>query len=216
MERKISRFENKGQIRRHYKKQRDAMPVSLARQLSEKISAAILQWELYQRANAVFFYYPLGKEVSLLPVIEEALQKGRRAAFPKTVGDIMEFYEVTDLQELEEGNFHVMEPKAEGRRPVCWEPELCFVPGVAFGRAGERYGYGRGYYDRYFADRGTVRLVGCAYGSQIAEKLPVGAWDVRVDDLVSEEGIFSCRHSNVRVGKRHSCKSKSECCTGNS
>lgn len=183
--------EEREKIRRQYKKKRNDMPAALVHQLSAEISELILGWEVYQRARYIFFYYPLGKEVSLLPVIKDALQAGKHAAFPKTTGDHMDFYEAVSLQELKEGSFHVMEPESEGRDSFCGEPDLCFVPGTVFDRSGGRFGYGRGYYDRYFAGKDTVKLAGCAYACQIVEKLPVSIRDVRMDYLLSENGVLS-------------------------
>ena len=189
----IGTQENRARIRGQYKKKRDAMPAELVRRLSAEISQNILEWEVYQHARNVFFYYPLGNEVSLLPVMKDAWLTGKHAAFPKTMGDHMDFYEAAGLQELKEGCFHVMEPESKGREPVCLEPDLCFVPGTVFDRSGGRFGYGRGYYDRYFAKKDTVKLAGCAYGCQIAEILPVNVWDVRMDFLLSENGIINIK-----------------------
>ena len=186
-------METKRQIRDHYKSIRNAMPRELCRQLSAQICRHILHWEIYQQSEALFFYYPLGNEVSLLPVIEDALSHGRPVAFPKVVDDNMAFYEVANLSELKEGCFHVMEPDAEGRQPVHWAQALCFVPGVAFSRAGGRFGYGKGYYDRFFAGQAGQILVGCAYGCQIAESLPTDKWDRGMDYLASESGILTVR-----------------------
>lgn len=183
--------DDRTEIRRQYKKKRNDMSAALVRQLSAEISEIDLGWEVYQRAQYIFFYYPLGNEVSLLTVIKDALRMGKHAAFPKTMGDRMDFYETAGLQELKEGSFHVMEPESERRDPVCREPDLCFVPGTVFDRSGGRFGYGRGYYDRYFAGKDTVKLAGCAYGYQIAEKLPVNVWDVKMDYLLSENGVIS-------------------------
>ena len=158
----------RNQIRSSYKHQREAMSASLVCQLSSKICDQILAWELYQQADMIFFYYPLGNEVSLLSVMEHALQSGKRIALPKTSADRMDFYEVFDLHALQEGRFHVMEPESKEKVPSDQLPELCFVPGVVFDQAGGRFGYGKGYYDRYFADRDSVKLAGCAYECQIA------------------------------------------------
>lgn len=184
-------MKEKNKIRSEYRTKRDAMPDALVRQSSDTIAQYLLDWELYQNAQRVFFYYPLGKEVSLLPVIQEALRAGRHCAFPKTFGDKMAFYEISDLRELKEGRFHVMEPQAEGDKPDLREPDLCFVPGLAFDLAGGRLGYGKGYYDRYFAHKGAAVLVGCAFSCQIADRLMVDAWDIRMDYLVSEQGIIT-------------------------
>lgn len=185
--------QEKGSIRSEYLAIRSRMADTFVKQLSDKISGLVTEWDVYQNAQTMFFYYPLRNEVSLLPVIRDALHNGRHAAFPKTVGDEMEFYEISDLGELKAGRFHVMEPVTEGKQPFCTEPELCFVPGAVFDRAGGRFGYGKGYYDRYFAARKKVILVGCAYGCQIADHLPVDAWDIRMDFLICEHGIIKTR-----------------------
>lgn len=180
----------KESLRNYYKKARDAMPGQLAGSLSAKICDAILQWGCYQEAESIFFYYPLGKEASLLPVIENALSCGKHAAFPKVCGESMEFYEIGSLADLKEGCFHVMEPSTSRK---AYGPSLCFVPGTAFDKSGGRFGYGKGYYDRYFAGRRGVVLAGCAYSFQIADSLPTSAWDVRMDYLASEQGIYPAR-----------------------
>lgn len=185
-------IKNRTKIRDDYKKRRDAMTSSLADELSIKICGQMLAWEPYRQAGTIFFYYPLGKEVSLLRVMQDALQSGKRIAFPKTAGSRMDFYEVGDLHELKEGSFHVMEPESRGKAAVSGNPDLCFVPGIAFDRTGGRFGYGRGYYDRYFADperKAGTKLIGCAYECQVLQSLPVSDWDVRMDYLLTEKGI---------------------------
>lgn len=165
------------------------MAHSQARRLSDQISGHILNWEIYRSAKRIYFYYPLGNEVSLLPVIHHALSDGRRIAFPKVHGTRMAFYEVGGLDELAEGCFHVMEPPADGRLPADWQTALCFVPGTVFDRTGGRFGYGRGYYDRYFAGNKGCRLAGCAYTCQITNSLPTDQMDRRMDYLICENGI---------------------------
>lgn len=188
--------EERKMVRSYYKSRRDAMSAALANKLSLEISELVLAWDVYQQAETVFFYYPLGKEVSLLPVIEDALRTGKQAAFPKTDGGHMEFYAITELGQLKQGSFHVMEPQCSDRELAVNNPDICFVPGIVFDRTGGRFGYGRGYYDRYFADhthQSMGKLAGCAYSCQIAESLPAHAWDVAMDYLISENGILNMR-----------------------
>lgn len=180
----------RNQFRAFYKARREAMPLRLTERKSGEICAHILHWKLYQDADAVLFYYPLGKEVSLLAVIKDALVQKKHIAFPKVTGKTMQFYEVCDLGELQAGSFQIMEPDSAHTQPIAWEPDLCFVPGTAFDRKGARIGYGRGYYDRYFADKETV-LAGCAYECQIAGCLPMAAWDQKMAYLITERGILS-------------------------
>lgn len=188
-------MERKSQIRKIYKERRDAIPKTIAKELSIKLSEHILHWTVYKEAKQVFFYYPLGQEASLLPVVEDALVHNKQVAFPKVSGNIMDFYEISGLSQLSEGCFHVMEPQIvskQGDYPKLadWSHALCFVPGVVFDLSGARFGYGKGYYDHYFTEKSGCRLVGCAYQCQITERLPEDVWDIKMDHLITENGIL--------------------------
>ncbi|MFQ9138763.1 MAG: hypothetical protein ACLR55_04285 [Roseburia sp.] len=43
------------------------MPENIVREESQRICQNISTWEIFQKAQNCFFYYPLGKEASLLP-----------------------------------------------------------------------------------------------------------------------------------------------------
>ena len=66
---------------------------------------------------------------------------------------------------------------------------------AAFDRAGNRLGFGGGYYDRFlaaFGARGSGRrplLVGLCYAFQVVDALPSQDWDRPVDCLCTEEGL---------------------------
>lgn len=180
---------DKHKLRNDYQSQRSQMSQQTTALLSTQICRHILQWKQYQTAETVFFYYPLGNEVSLLPVVKDAFASGKRTAFPKVSGSHMDFYETLDLADFKEGSFHVMEPCTGKKIPADFQPVLCFVPGSVFDRQGGRLGYGKGYYDRYFVHNSQALLVGCAYEFQIVPMLPTDAWDIRMDYLLSENGI---------------------------
>lgn len=68
-------METKASIRTKYKTLRNAMPENIVREESQRICQNISTWEIFQKAQNCFFYYPLGKEVSLLPLFKESIQK---------------------------------------------------------------------------------------------------------------------------------------------
>lgn len=100
----------------------------------------------------------------------------------------MNYFEVGDFSELEEGAFHVMEPQES--RPADWEDALVLVPGVAFDRKKNRMGYGKGYYDRYFAGKTDCVRLGIAYELQVAEQLPTEENDLPMEYLVTEKSLW--------------------------
>ncbi len=138
----------------------------------------------------IYGYYPLGSEVSLLGLYDFFLEQGIPLAFPKVKGMDMDFYQVYSMEDFKEGSFHVQEP--ENCKMAEWEHAVCFTPGTVFDRAGVRFGYGKGYYDRYFAGHSNILRVGIAYENQIEEKLPGEAWDLPMHYLVTEQGIMKC------------------------
>ena len=160
----------KQQIRKKYKTLRNEMSNSEVREKSDQICKRIISIELFQNAEKILAYAPLGNEVDIRLVIEEGWKQNKHIAFPKVFGDTMKYFEISDFSELEEGTFHVMEPKED--HPIDWSDALVLVPGVAFDRKKNRMGYGKGYYDRFFEGKSGCIELGVAYELQVAEQLP--------------------------------------------
>lgn len=118
------------------------------------------------------------------------LSEGIPLAFPRTKGEAMEFYQVFSLDDFKPGAFGIFEPSATLCRAKL-DKAVCLVPGSVFDRAGNRYGYGKGYYDRYFADHKMLLRVGIAYGTQVKETIPSEAYDIKMHMLATEDGIFA-------------------------
>lgn len=177
-------MEIKKEIRLKHKIYRDQMTERDCLQRSIKICQGIMNTRLYQDAKYVYGYYPLGQEVSLIPVMEDCLCKGKQLALPRVEGNQMDFYEITSLDEVKEGCFHVIEPITS--RKMQEEHALVLTPGVAFDKKGNRIGYGKGYYDRYFQRFPGLKRIGVAYQSQIEEDIPAEETDVRLQYLITE------------------------------
>lgn len=139
------------------------------------------------KTPAFLCYYPLGNEVSLLPLYQELLEEGMVLYFPVTDKEKMKFYRVSSLKMFVEGHFHVMEPTERANELTDYNQELiCFTPGVGFDIFGNRIGYGKGYYDRYLKKCVCCQKIGIAYPMQIVEGLEVKPWDVPMDYLLPE------------------------------
>ena len=157
---------------------------------SRKICKQVLESDEYKAAETIFAYYPLGNEVNCLTVLKEALNDGKRVVLPKTGAECrMDFYEIHGLDDVEEGTFHVMEPKTTCKRflPDADDCALVLVPGVAFDYQGNRYGYGKGYYDRYFARFPQLKRIALTYTEQVSEEpLECLETDVKMHAILSD------------------------------
>lgn len=188
----------KKEIRKQYKILRNKMSEMEVKEKSDRICQNIISSNLFQQAERILAYAPLGNEVDIRPVIEEGWRQQKRIVFPKVFGDTMRYFEISSFSQLKEGTFHVMEPVETNL--VDWEEALVFVPGVAFDRQGNRMGYGKGYYDRFFEGKTDCVKVGVAYELQVADQLPTEENDLPVEYLVTEKGVWKSNELYRRNG----------------
>lgn len=192
----VKNMETRAIIRKHYKVLRNKMSAEEIQQKSAQICGHIIASSWYKKSKVVLGYYPLGNEVNILPILEHALSVGKVVALPRTDKDYcMDFYQVKNLDtDVTEGAFHIMEPKSRCElllpsvSAVENDTVIVLVPGVVFDKKGNRYGYGRGFYDRYFVRYEKLHRVGIAYGLQISEEsLETYPTDVKMHRLVNEK-----------------------------
>lgn len=181
-------MEKKQQIRAELKKKRNTLTSEQRKRYSRIICEKIWNIIEKEKTEIVYCYYPLGNEADVLPLAERTLKEGRKVAFPRTNGETMEFYQVTCLTEFQEGAFHIMEPL--GGYPLDVKNPLVVVPGLGFDKDKNRIGYGKGFYDRYFARFPSCRKIGAAYEAQIIDYIPTDKYDTKMDIIITEgEGI---------------------------
>ncbi len=188
-------FPDKKEIRKKHLAIRNAMSEPEKHEKSRKICDNLLKSDWYAKTDWIFGYYPLGKEADCLTFLRQALHDGKHVALPRTGTDCtMEFYEITSLEQTAEGAFHVMEPTAECRRinpmDLSNTQITVLVPGVVFTPTGSRYGYGKGFYDRYFARYAKLNRFALAYENQLEPELEVLDTDIKMHRIYTETGEY--------------------------
>lgn len=182
-------------IRQIHKARRAAMPKDMVQEMSRQICARLLETEWYRDCEIIYGYYPLGNEVDCRIFLEKALTDGKKVALPRVLPPSlgmeyrMDFYEILSMDQVAEGSFHVMEPEA-GCRKIEEAKAVILVPGVVFDVAGNRYGYGKGYYDRYFSRFPELFKAALAYENQMEQELLVSDTDVKMDCIYTESCIY--------------------------
>ena len=182
-------MQTKKQIRKHMLALRNAMTAAQVTELSAKICAQLQDYlakEAELHTNGVYGYYPHGNEVSLMVLYTWLLAQKIPLAFPRVCGDTMEFYRVTSMDDFSEGAFHIMEPNVSCKQ-ADMENAICLVPGSVFDRSGNRYGYGKGYYDRYFALHKDLKRFGIAYAFQVEDTIPAEITDIQMHVILTED-----------------------------
>lgn len=206
MERTVSFPDESHDVRLRHRKIRDEMPQWEAKRASRTICERLFKTEWYADCTWIYGYYPLGSEVDCLHFLKKALRDGKHVALPRTEQKLsfavechMDFYEITSIEQVEKGRFGVLEPNPES--PLVQQQDaVVLVPGVAFDKKGNRYGYGKGYYDRYFARFPKLHKFALAYEHQLEEALRVSETDVRMDAIYTER---QCYLLEERTGESH-------------
>lgn len=188
----------KMELRKKYLEKRATLPKDVREARDARICRNILSSAVYRYADVLLMFYPMRGEADVLPVMKNALSCGKRVAFPRCNAEdhSMIFYYVTSEEDFEQGAYGIMEPKTSlpvfEHGSVTAQNVLCLVPAIVYDRRGYRVGYGGGYYDRFF---GKVRpaSIGVVYEEFILKTVPHGRYDITVDVVVSERGIYAAR-----------------------
>lgn len=169
---------------------RNAMSEKEVAEKSGVIVKRLLQTGWYQNAQEIFAYYPLKNEVDCRTLFLQAWSDGKKIALPRTREENqMDFYYIDDFMQLKEGAFHVMEPMENCVRAVP-DKQPVIVPGSVFGRDGSRYGYGKGYYDRFFAKNPKLKRYAVCYANQLEESLVTDIYDVEMHEIYTETEVI--------------------------
>ena len=171
---------DKQTLRRMIRDQKRAMTEQQIVSASEKLGELFAASALYRQAKTIYGYLPYNQEVRTVPMLQRALEEGKRVAVPKCYGDEMRFIYLDDLSQVESGYCGIPEPIADG--PVADDPTaLVLMPGLAFTERGERMGYGGGFYDKFLAAEPEHPTLALCYGFQMVEFIPTEEYDIPVD-----------------------------------
>ncbi len=193
----------KKDLRRVLLEKRSSLAKEEAALKSRQIFTELRATAFYQEAERVMLYIAFRNEVQTEEIIEDLLRGGKRVFIPVTVHSTKAII-VSELknpkEDLQLGNFGVLEPKPEAVREL--DPsqlDLVLVPGVGFDKRGYRIGYGAGYYDRFLPRLAPhVPTVGLAFQLQLMEELPIDPYDYPLQYLLTEEGLRDCRSLQLK------------------
>jgi 5-formyltetrahydrofolate cyclo-ligase len=180
--------DTKQTIRRRLLAMRDALSRSTVDEISLRIQEKALSLKSISEAVKLALYSPIRNEVETGRLFLELRKKGKKVFFPRMFSGMkgeIEFCEVSDLSDLVSGPGGILEPK-EKNALLVEELDLVILPGVAFDEKGSRLGFGKGFYDKALKNFAGVK-VGLAYEFQVVPEVPVEAWDVRCDGMVTEK-----------------------------
>jgi len=184
----------KEEIRKAVLQKRDAIPDVVKRQKDALVREQVLSIPEFASAKTIVFYASFRSEVGTRSLMEESLMSEKRVVLPKvnkTMHTLI-LYEIKNMDELTPGYMDIPEPPQMDERLVgIDDADLVVVPGAGFDFAGNRLGYGAGYYDSLLSQRTKkIPVIALAYEEQIVDSIPAETHDVKVDMIVTDRRVI--------------------------
>jgi len=157
---------------------------------SRTIMHHLLSLDEVGTARAVFSYISHGNEVDTHALLRHFLGRGMTVAVPKILpGKGMIAVPFTRWEDLAPAVLGILTPSSD--IPCAAPFDIIITPGLGFTAEGRRIGYGRGYYDRWFAEHRPVKKIALAFEEQMIEAMPCDENDIPVDILITEKRIIT-------------------------
>ena len=194
--------EQKAVLRRKLRTVLRGFPLEQRAEASRRLCEVARESAQWQAAHAILFYSPLADEPDLWPLVGEALAAGRLAGLPRfdaRTGAYLPRQLRRLPEDLEPGQFGVLEPIGDCPALDVKHLDLVLVPGIGFTLDGARLGRGKGYYDRLLSQVSGFKC-GVAFECQMLTALPVEPHDVRLNGILTPSA-WRCVSSQDRVMK---------------
>jgi 5-formyltetrahydrofolate cyclo-ligase len=180
----------KQELRASIKEERKNMDPEEKASLDLGVARNVQRLYQYRSAKTVLVYVSTAIEVDTFKIIEGCWRDGKKVAVPRCIDGtrLMEFHYITSFDDLKPGTFGVLEPGES--LPVVEDFTGCLMllPALSIDYLGYRFGYGKGYYDRYMS-RYDGSAVGICYVDDFRLKMYHGRYDRPVETVVTNEWI---------------------------
>ena len=181
--------EEKSRIRHILRERKSAMTPEERLTKSRAICGHLMP--LIRDTETVMAYTSKEMEVNTVPIIQGLLDRNVPVIVPIIVKEdiSLRLSYLRDFAALVPSTFGVPEPIGSEIPARGEDVDTILLPMLGFDRTGARIGYGAGYYDRFLEKFPSLRKIGIAFSCQEMERLPLDPTDVRMDHIITEEGI---------------------------
>jgi 5-formyltetrahydrofolate cyclo-ligase len=166
----------KAHIRREMLEKRLCMEPDVVAKKSAKLIKTIIKQRWFKDAKTIAIYHPIKNEVNLLGLLE---QLDKVFALPRVKGQHLEFITFQQGDALKLSELHIMEPVSGNN--VSAQLDVLFIPALAIDKYGNRVGFGKGYFDRFFKRFRPKMIVGVIYDFQEYNRIKPDDDDMPVD-----------------------------------
>lgn len=180
---------DKNEIRRRMRARKTLLDDADRRDAAMDVYRNLTKMAAFMMADHVLLYNSLPDELATREFFD-LLPRDKHYYLPRVNGPLLDILPY-DAARMHLGAFRIEEPDGDDVVDVD-NIDLIVVPAVAYDRAGNRVGRGKGYYDRLLRNCRAIK-VGVCYPFQIVDDIDSEAHDVRVDYIIAGGTIYKCR-----------------------
>lgn len=184
-------------LRQYFLEQRRRLSESEVNQLSQQIGHRLVQWLAVYEIQYLHCFLPIQRfqEINTISIINQIVGK-----FPEIIILIPKVNSLTNQLDCYRWTYETALVNSKWGVPEPIDAELftefdkidCVItPLLAYDQQGYRVGYGKGFYDRFFAKcRADVLKVGLSFFDPVVSITNIELHDVRLDYCVTPHRIW--------------------------
>ena len=182
----------KSELRKIYLEKRKSLSRNEVMLLSINIFENFASTFLPKEGQNVHLFLSIEKfnEVNTSFLINYFFKKNINIFVPRINGEVLENIQITSETEFVENKWNIMEPIGSASENIKFD--FVIVPLLYCDKFGNRVGYGKGFYDRFFAEINPNALkIGVNFFSPNEKIDDVSPLDVTLDYLVTSDEVLS-------------------------
>ena len=178
----------KSRLRKHYLDLLKKQDREEGLRKSRLIVEAFFALHAIVKAKTILFYASLPGEVDTFAMIRKAMELKKQVALPVVLREQRKLIPTLTerMEDLRLSTYGIHEPHRHKDREISADHlDAVVVPALAFDKAQNRLGRGKGYYDRFLKSLPSAVTIGIAFDFQIADHLPIEDHDVPVHHVIA-------------------------------
>ena len=150
---------------------------------SHNIMRQFLNYFAINSEDIIGVYWPINYEIDTRPLISYLIRKKIKICLPIIENKAMSFKLWMPHEKLHYSKLKFYSPSSNSQTIT---PNIIVTPALAVDQEGNRIGYGKGYYDKYYKNNKSSMYIGYVYKEQILKKLPFDKHDLKLNAIVSD------------------------------
>lgn len=175
---------NKNDLRRFAKEKRKNIDLIST---SDKILRIFFDSIYFINSKNIALYYPYNNELDITPILSK---KNKNCFLPKINQDSsMTFHRYFNKKNLINDEYGILSPNSQIADPQSID--LWILPALLADKKGFRLGYGKGFYDKFFAQNNiTATKIIFIPNELLMENLPTEKYDIPANIIITETEII--------------------------